>query len=196
MKLTKSFSHGISLLASYTWSSTWDSEWGSSNTFSTSPSSPQDAYNPKAEYSRSLFDVPNRFAIGATAELPFGRGKALLNGNSRLLDSAVGGWSINAIGLAQDGEPLAVYQNTNNNSSIGAALQRPNLVGNPCLTGSPESRINNYYNSSAFSTAPAFTYGNAPRTLPCLGPGYDNLDLSVFKDIHFERVTYQFRAEA
>jgi hypothetical protein len=195
VKLQKDFSHGVSLLASYTWSSNWDSEWGSSNTFSTSPSLPQDAYNLKAEYARSVFDVPNRFAVGTTVELPFGHGKAFL-AHSHLLDSAVGGWSVNAIGLIQTGEPLAVYQNTNNNSSIGAGLQRPNLVGNPCSTGSPESRINNYFNASAFSTAPAFTYGNAPRTLPCYGPGYANLDLSVFKDIHVERVTIQFRAEA
>jgi hypothetical protein len=116
--------------------------------------------------------------------------------NGRLLDRAVGGWSVNAIGLIQNGEPLAVYQNTNNNSSIGAGLQRPNLVGNPCLTGSPESRINSYLSSSAFSSAPAFTYGNAPRTLSCYGPGYANLDLSVFKDVHVERVDFQFRAEA
>jgi hypothetical protein len=195
VKLQKDFSHGVSLLASYTWSSNWDSEWGSSNTFSTSPSLPQDAYNLKAEYARSVFDVPNRFAVGATVELPFGHGKAFL-AQSHLLDRAVGGWSVNAIGLIQTGEPLAVSQNTNNNSSIGAGLQRPNLIGNPCSTGSPESRINNYFNASAFSTAPAFTYGNAPRTLPCYGPGYANLDLSVFKDIHVERVTIQFRAEA
>jgi trimeric autotransporter adhesin len=195
VKLQKDLSHGVSLLASYTWSSSWDSEWGSSNTFSTSPSLPQDAYNLKAEYARSIFDIPNRFAAGATVELPFGHGKTYLAHNN-LLDRAVGGWSVNAIVLIQTGEPLAVYQNTNNNSSIGAGLQRPNLLGNPCTTGSPESRINSYFNTSAFSTAPAFTYGNAPRTLNCYGPGYGNLDMSVFKDIHVERVNIQFRAEA
>jgi hypothetical protein len=195
VKLQKDFSYGVSLLVTYTWSSNWDSEWGSSNTFSTSPSLPQDAYNLKAEYARSIYDIPNRFAVGTTVQLPFGQGKPLL-ANGKLLDRAVGGWSVNAIGLIQNGEPLAVYQNTNNNSSIGAGLQRPNLVGNPCLTGSPESRINTYLSSAAFSSAPAFTYGNVPRTLPCYGPGYANLDLSVFKDIHLERVNFQFRAEA
>ncbi len=194
VKLQRDFSHGISLLASYTWSSNWDSEWGSSNTFSTSPSLPQDAYNLKAEYARSIFDIPNRFAVGTTVELPFGHGRAFFAHNN-LFDKFLGGWSANAIGLIQNGEPLAIYQNTNNNSPIGAGLQRPNLVGNPCLTGSPESRIKNYLSASAFSTAPAFTYGDAPRTLSCYGPGYSNLDLSVFKDIPVERVNIQFRAE-
>ena len=195
VKIQKDMSHGISLLASYTWASNWDSEWGSSNTFSTSPSLPQDAYNLKAEYARSIYDIPNRFAVGTTVELPFGHGRPFL-AHSSLLDRAVGGWSVNAIVLIQSGEPIAVSQNTNNNSSIGAGLQRPNLVGNPCLTGSPESRINSYLNASAFSTAPAFTYGNAPRTLNCYGPNYSDLDMSVFKEVHVERVNIQFRAEA
>ena len=195
VKLQKDLSHGVSLLASYTWSSSWDSEWGSSNSFSTSPSLPQDAYNLNAEYARSIFNVPNRFAVATTIELPFGHGKAYLAHNN-LLDRVVGGWSTNAIVLIQSGEPLAVYQSTNNNSSIGAGLQRPNQVGNPCKTGSPESRINSYFNASAFSAAPAYTFGNAPRTLNCYGPSYGNLDVSVFKDIHVGRVNFQFRAEA
>jgi hypothetical protein len=195
VKLRKDMSHGISLLASYTWSSNWDSAWGSSNDFSPGPALPQDASNLKAEYARSIYDIPGRFAVGSTAELPFGRGKAFM-ANNRLLDYIVGGLSVNAVGYIQTGEPLAVYQNTNNNSSIGAGAQRPNLIGSPCFSGNPESRINQYLNPAAFSVAPAFTYGNTPRTIPCRGPGLNTWDLSLFKDFHIERVKVQFRAEA
>ncbi len=194
VKLQKTLSHGVSLLAAYTWASNWDSAWGSSNTFSTSPSLPQDAYNLKAEYARSIYDIPNRFSVGTTVELPFGRGRTFIKKGK--LEQVIGGWNVNAIVLIQNGEPLAVTQNTNNNSSIGAGVQRPNLIGSPCLSGRVEGRIGGYLKSSAFSAAPAFTYGNTPRTISCYGPGYDNWDISVFKDIHVERATIQLRAEA
>jgi hypothetical protein len=108
----------------------------------------------------------------------------------------VGGWQVNAIILLQNGAPLAVYQNTNNNASIGAGIQRPNIAGNACYTGSPESRMNAYLNTSVFSLAPAFSYGDAPRTIPCYGPGLHNWDAAIYKTFPFERVRFQFRAEA
>ena len=196
VKLQKDLSHGVSVLASYTWSSNWDSAWGTNNNLNGNLNGlPQDAYNVNAEYSRALDDIPHRFAVASTVQLPFGRGRVFLAGN-RLLDYVVGGWSANVVGYLQTGAPLEVIQNSNNNASIGAGLQRPNLIGNPCYTGSPESRLNQYLNPGAFSLAPAFTYGNTPRTIPCLGPGLNSWDMSLFKDFHLERLTLQFRAEA
>lgn len=195
LRFEKQMSQGISVLATYTWSSNWDSAWGSTSSINSGPSAPQDAYNLKAEYARAIDDIPNRFSVGTIVELPLGYGKRFLGG-SGLLNRFIGGWSVNAIVFLQNGAPLAVSQSSNNNSSIGAGVQRPNLVGNPCYSGGPESRINNYLNAAAFSTAPAYTYGNSPRTLPCYGPGLNNLDLSVFKNFQFERFNFQFRAEA
>ena len=195
VKLQKEFSGGISLLASYTWSSNWDSAWGTANGINPGPALPQDAYNLKAEYSRALDDIPHRFSLGSIIELPFGRGKPLLSSND-VLNYLVGGWSIDTVAFIQTGAPLAIYQNTNNNAVIGASIQRPNLTGNACYSGSPESRINNYLNSAAFSTAPAFTYGNAPRTIPCYGPGLNGWDIALYKDVRLERFTLRFQVEA
>jgi hypothetical protein len=195
IKLHKQLSHGISLLAAYTWSSNWDSTWGTANGLNPGAALPQDAGNLNGEYSRALDDIPQRFSLGGIFALPFGHGKPLLAGN-RALDYVVGGWSIDAVALIQTGAPLAVYQNTNNNAVIGAGIQRPNLVGNACLSGSPESRINNYLNAAAFTAAPAFTYGDTPRTIPCYGPGLNGWDLSLYKDVRFERLTLRFQAEA
>lgn len=195
LRLQKSFSNGISLLATYTWSSSWDSTWGTTNGINPGASVPQDAYNLNAEYSRSLADFPQRFSVGTTVNLPFGRDRWLRTGN-RVVDNAIGGWSVSAVGLIQTGAPLSVYQNTNNNSALGAGVQRPNLIGNPCYSGSPESRINQYLNPAAFSTAPEFTYGDTPRTISCEGPGLANWDLSIYKDFHFEKATLSFQAQA
>jgi hypothetical protein len=195
LRLEKQFSGGVSLVAAYTWSSNWDSAWGTTSSLNSGPSAPQDAYNLRAEYARAINDIPNRLSIGALAELPFGRGKRWMNSN-RWLNLIAGGWQVNAIILAQNGAPLAVYQNTNNNASIGAGVQRPNIIGAACYSGSPESRTNSYLNASAFSLAPAFTYGDVARTISCHGPGLHNWDASVYKTFRLERFSFQFRAEA
>jgi hypothetical protein len=121
------------------------------------------------------------------------------------LNFFVGNWSVNAITVIQTGFPLAISQNSNNNRAIGGGLQRPNTVAgvNPCSGGSPEDHAgalaltSPYLNPAAFAAASKYTFGNAPRTIGCLSPGYENWDISVFKSFPVrERVTFQFRAEA
>jgi trimeric autotransporter adhesin len=84
-------------------------------------------------------------------------------------------------------------------NGFGGAVQRPTLVpgANPCFSGQPQNRYNNYFNQAAFTATPAFTYSKLGRTIPCQGPGYANTDLSVNKTFSIkEKVKVQFRAEA
>jgi hypothetical protein len=169
----------------------------------------QDNYNLANEYARSINDMPNRFTAAISYQLPFGRNQQFFSGMNRWLDYAVGGWQVNDEWIDQNGSPLAITQ-TNLNSSVygavGGSTQRPNLVAgqNPCYSGRPEDRIGGphnlshpYFNINAFSLAPAYTYGDAPRTSSCKGPGYDNSDISLFKDFKaIERATVQVRVEA
>ncbi len=212
VKLQKRFSHGFTLLTALTWSSNWDNSWGASNTLNPGNNGPQDwdtttptSYQQsiKSEYSRAINDIPVRYTLTGSYDLPFGRGKKFLGGASRLLDLAVGGWTINDVTIIQNGMPLPVTQVNANavtgaNGTIGGSVQRPNMTATqPCYSGSPESRLTSYINTAAFSAAPVFTYGNAPRTTNCYGPGYLNTDLSLNKSFKLtERVNAQFRAEA
>lgn len=198
IKVQKRFTNGLSLLTAYTWASNWDSIFSQSDSLNTGNSGPQDAYNIKGEYARSINDMPNRFSLASTYELPFGHNKKFLN-SSRWLDLAVGGWSVNWVSVVQNGSPLAITQATNNNSAYGMSVQRPNFASGvkACGSGSPQSRLNNYLNVSAFTTAGAATYGNVSRTISCYGPGLANTDLSIFKDFKVkEKINFQFRAEA
>jgi trimeric autotransporter adhesin len=209
VKVQKQMSRGLSILATYTWSSNWDNLYGTTSTLNTSTNGMQDNYNLAGEWARSINDMPNRFTAAISYELPIGSGERYFSGMNRWLDYAVGGWQINDEWIDQNGSPLAITQ-TNLNSSVygtvGGTTQRPNLVSgvNPCYSGRPESRIggphnlqNPYFNINAFSLAPAYTYGNAPRTVACQGPGYDNSDISLFKDFKaLERVKFQARVEA
>src|SRR5205085_12586601 len=106
----------------------------------------------------------------------------LLANANKLTDLAVGGWQVNFTSVYQTGFPLAIYQSTNNNAVLGTGVQRPNATGaSPSVSGSVESRLNNYINPAAFSPAAAYSYGNLARTIPYRGPGMKNWDSSLFK---------------
>ncbi|HEY9138535.1 MAG TPA: TonB-dependent receptor, partial [Terriglobus sp.] len=211
IKVQKRMSKGLTVLSTYTWSSNWDNLWSAgSQVYSTY--GPQDIYNPKAEYSRALNNVPNRFTAAFSYNLPFGKGQKFLGGVPWYVDELVGGWQINDEWTAQNGVPLSVQQ-TNQNTAygttgVGGSYQRPNLVGDAhlaCKSGSPQGRLGvssvgtgpAYLNVNAFSPAAPYTYGNAPRMLPCQGPGSNNSDISINKNFKVtEKVNVQFRAEA
>lgn len=201
LKVQKRFSRGVTLLAAYTWSSNWDNIWGaygSSNALNSGNNGPQDIYNLGPEYARATNNIPNRVSFAGTYELPFGRGKQFLSGVNRWIDLAVGGWKFNDITVIQNGGPLAITQ-SNGNSSYGNGTQRPSLISgiNPCKSGSPEGRLNNYFNAAAYSITAPYAFGTAPRASNCYGPGYVNSDLSLNKDFRItERMHAEFRAEA
>jgi hypothetical protein len=82
---------------------------------------------------------------------------------------------------------------------------RPNFLPQACpngagLSGSSESRINKWFNTSCFVPQPAFTFGTVGRTLPAVRQdGIHNLDFALFKDFVFvgeDRLKLQVRGEA
>ena len=200
IRAQRRFSNGLSLLASYTWSRSMDNLLGVSTAGASqvaAEAGAQNAYNLNGEWSLSTQDTPNRFTTAITYELPFGKAKPFLNTNSRVLNYAVGGWSVNAFSVIQTGFPLLITQ-PNNNSVIGATYQRPNATGiSPETPGSTDQRLNDWLNPAAFSQAPRFTFGDISRFINVRGPGLFNWDLSVFKNFSVtERINAQFRAEA
>jgi hypothetical protein len=213
VKVQKRFSHGLTALVSYTWASNWDNLYGAQvaglNQTNPNAAAPQDNYNPNGEYSRATNDTPNRLTFAVSYELPVGRGKPILGNVNRLVDTVVGGWKINDVTTLQNGGPLPVVQTdlssgTFGTTGVGGSGQRPNLVAgvNPCYSGSPQSRlggggVKTYFNLNAFTPALPYTYGNAPRTLACKGPGYSNSDLAINKNFKIRgRLNFEFRAEA
>lgn len=198
VKAQKRMSSGLTFLAAFTWSKNMDNEFASGNFFSGSSNAPQNAYNLEAEYSLALSDTPTRWTNTLSYELPFGKNKRFLGSANKVIDLAVGGWQINFTNIYQTGFPLAIYENSNQNATLGTLVQRPNATGlSPNMSGSVESRLRNYINTAAFSSAPAFSYGNLSRTISYRGPGMKNWDSSIFKNFAVtERFNAEFRAEA
>jgi hypothetical protein len=95
---------------------------------------------------------------------------------------------------AKDGFPLSINATTNNTNSFGGN-QRPNIVGDPHLS---HPTITEWFNIAAFAQPPAFTFGNAPRTMPNLrAPGEFNWDSTIQKNfpIAGEKSRLQIRGE-
>jgi hypothetical protein len=147
--------------------------FGEHNQFSydsNSLSRPLNSYDLEAEYANSVTEQPYRLNFALTGELPFGKGKRRLS-EPGLARTLLGGWAITAIGYAQSGFPVVVTQN-NNNTGIFTRVQRPNLTGtSPTTDGNTNSHydpecscLSNWFNPAAWTAAPAFTFGNAPRT--------------------------------
>jgi Carboxypeptidase regulatory-like domain len=196
-KVEERLAHGISFLFAYTHSKLIDD---ASSVFSTtvlsSPNSSSlvaaDTYRPYLERDSSSGDMPNVTSFSGIYDFPAGRGHQFAS--SEILNSALGGWSVNAIVSLQSGMPVTVTQATNNNSFAGFVLQRPNLVGKPSLSPSDRNPAR-FFNTAAFATAPQFTIGTASRN-PVRGPAYRDLDLALVKNTTLFRETgVEFRAE-
>jgi hypothetical protein len=191
-KVQKRLSRGLSLLFSYSFSKSLDN---ASSTDSSSGIGHQDFNNRRLDDSVSAFDRTNVANFSYIYELPFGRGKPI-GGNLKLpvLAQLISGWKISGITSWASGLSLPM--------TCGICTfpaNRPDLIGNPGagVTGSTVSRLNDYFNTSAFAVNQTFAYGTAPRYLSSIrGPGQANTNFSAIKDTtFFERYRLEFRAE-
>ena len=181
LRLDKRIRNNWGVNANYTYGRLMDNQFGESNTYSNRNQAALDNYDLDAEWGYSLLDVPHRVNVNGTFVLPIGPGHKWLSAG--LGGALLGGWSVTMAGRFQNGFPVSVWQSTNNSGLLGSS-QRPNIVPGVDLatSGSLDDRLNNWINASAFTAAPAFSFGNAPRTLPNLRtPGQRNVDLSVQK---------------
>ena len=184
---------------SYTYSRLSDNQFGQGNYYTSAPGllnnytfiEDSRYFNPDAEYGRSLLDSPHKVAITPIVQLPFGEGRRFLNGGG-WTNAVFGGWTVAAVIQMQSGFPIGVSQNTNTNSYMLGADQRPNLVAGPGLPGrrqhhrSPAEnpQDDRYLNLKAFAQAPAGTFGNSPRTLPgAYSPWRNSTDVAINKDM-------------
>jgi hypothetical protein len=195
-KYEKRFSHGFSVVSNYTISKLIDdSSFSSGNvSFLGGTTAVQNYKNLRLERSVSSMDVPQRAVISFNYELPIGKGKAIGSSWGKPVNAVLGGWSVDGLMTFSKGYPIVPLLQ---GGVLWEGTQRPNLIGDPSTQGSVESRINNYFNTAAFSRPAADTFGTAPRTLNYRTPGIKNADMSLLKNFHFNESKYlQIRLEA
>ena len=184
-KLEKRFSRGLTFSFAYTFSKLIDDASSYfSQTIFTGPvlntTGAADAFNRHLEKDVSSGDIPRVFSAGWVYEVPRWW--------------KISGWQIAGLVRIQAGDAVAVSQATNNNASLGYALQRPNRVSDPnTFSGRSASE---WFNVAAFTNAPQFTIGTSSRN-PVRGPGLQDADLMIGKTFRItERFNLEFRAEA
>jgi hypothetical protein len=218
--LTKRYSHGLYLLAGYTYAHAIDTS--SSNTPSNTP---QNSLNYAAERGNSDFDIRNRFTLSVTYDLP--SRKAPL----QMLE----GWQVTTIATLEGSEPYTLYDFNDDISLTGEFEDRWNITGNPgnihwspstpipyydpstfptdsngnviggnsqCISAAGAAAVNQlatygcFVSGSTVLTPPAYgTFGNMGRNI-FRGPAFREWDFSLSKVWRFnERVSMQIRGE-
>ncbi len=192
-RLEKRMSKGLYLLGSFTYGRAMDLSSGAGLdgcAYCGVQESVQDAYNLKAQYGPGDSNTPRRFVFSATWDLPFGANRRYVN--SGWPARIVGGWEASGIWTAQDGQPFTLnlsFDNANDGNT-----NWPNRI---CSGVSAHPTVQSYFNQSCFTTAPAFTFGNAGRNV-LYGPGMNNIDFAVHRFFPIpvrEGLKLEFRAE-
>lgn len=183
----KRFGKGVSGLMGYAWAHAIDDvplEFGGG----AAGPLPQDPRNIRADRGNSIIDIRHRLTLSYLWELPFGKGRAMLN-HGGISNAIIGGWQTNGILTAQTGLPFSPVLQT---STTNGTSSRPDLTG----TVSYPKTLQRWFDPSAFSNPAPFTYGNAGRNI-LFGPGRTNWDMSLFKNFVIkEQMRFEFRAEA
>ncbi|MCC7342814.1 MAG: TonB-dependent receptor [Bryobacterales bacterium] len=191
-KITKQFSQGLTLLASYQWSKAIDNlaegEPGLSDGF-------RDYSKVWIERAISAHDIPHNFVTTFVYDLPFGRGRRLASDLHPAANLVLGGWQVSGIVRFQSGLPFRVTA-PSTIGTYGFGAQYPNLMSADALkveNQTPEQ----WFNTSAFSAAAPYTVGSAPRRLTELRQaGAKHADIALMKNFHpTEALKVQFRAE-
>jgi hypothetical protein len=135
-------------------------------------------------------------------ELPFGKGKPFLHGNSRVLSAAVGGWRLNGFLKYASGPPLSLYGGAGNLAQVGYT-QRGNAVPgvSPYKVTNPrdfDPAKDRFLNAAAFTTSTGFNFGNLAPTLSWVRGFWTKQEaLTIGKSFKVrERLTFDFSADA
>jgi hypothetical protein len=207
--INKGFSHGLGMLANFTWSHAIDDGSGFEDSgFQVRAVNPypQFAYLNKGD---SSYDARRRFVAGFTYQAPGLHGHDLLN-------MLVGGWQLSGITTFQSGFPVDISDSGFTSATCDEfeyydCWDAPKQIA-PLKTGNPRT--------DTFGTAPnvvSHVLFNGPATfapaLPTLGgpalfgvarnsfhgPGLNNWDMAIEKHIYFrpgnERQYLQLRLE-
>jgi hypothetical protein len=191
--VTRRTSHGLTLLSNVVWMKTIDN----TSSGAEGNAGPPNPYNLNSARGVADFDQAIRFTTSVNYMLP-----------TFHVNHAVGeianGWQVNAIVSMQDGLPITIVSGVDNSlSGIGNDYAVYN-TGVSTARPAGVSKTAEWFNTAAFAVNPlpsaannfAQSFGNVPRN-SLRGPGYDDVDMSVFKDILPERRIHgQFQAEA
>jgi hypothetical protein len=201
--LERRFADGLSLRFAYTYSRSIDN---TPQELESNSGAAQNGRDYASWTGPSDFDYPHRFVASYVYELPFGRGRRMLQ--TGLLSYIAGGFRTSGVYTYASGRPFTVNSGSTLSNSIdpfGAATAVPLVVGTPHIVGDVNCWFFSAKNSACKTLAPTLadafqlqapgTFGNAGRNI-LRGPHTSVFDFALMRDfpIH-ESLGLQFRWE-
>ena len=155
----------------------------------------QDDRNLDAEWALSSFDRRHQFSADVSVELPFGPNRPWLNGGG-FWAALADGWRVNATFTWQSGAPYTptVTGATGDVAAGTNDARRADYTGAPIQIANPT--VDRFFNTDAFTTPAAGTFGNASRNL-IIGPGSRLLNATFSRDVRLpanRTITLDLRA--
>jgi outer membrane receptor protein involved in Fe transport len=227
VSLKQQLSHGLQFGGNYTWShsidsgSSWHTSQASANGFGGGDGYSTDQTLPQLDRGNSTYDIRHRLTFNFVWEMPF------LRERHDFVGTMLAGWQLNGIFSRQTGAHWFPYRggqlassnlqgapgfpdacdpaafdpahclNVGSDYNLdGVANDRPNAIANH-VNATHEQWADGFNLPDDFFSAPCLgCVGNLGRNT-FLGPGYLNLDTSLFKNFRLsDRFRLQFRAEA
>lgn len=182
------FAKGLQFGFAWTWSKAMD--YGDTNTALLSTLISPRVWN----YGVAGFDRTHVVKINFTYDIP----RASNLWNNRVIKGALDNWQVSGIVTMQSGAPLGIglsFVNAVDTTGSPTDGARTMMVQSPILPKG-ERTFSRNFNTDAFRAPAVGTFGNAPPS-PIRGPGLNNWDMSLFKNIplHRERLKMQLRGE-
>ena len=153
IKVNKRFSHGLTLFGFLTWMKSFTMAL---DQYPGDRIMQLDA-NPALTYSFSW-----------AYALPFGKGQAVLNTDSRVVNAIVSGWKLNGMVKYNSGAPLSINAAAGMLGQIGYSQRGNAVLGvSPYVTTNPRkfTPASRYLNSAAFTPSTGFDFGNLAPVL-------------------------------
>lgn len=155
----------------------------------------------KGDYTLCGDDTPNVLHLSSEWAVPYGRGRQFGAHANGFVDAILGGWSVNGILTAQNGFPANVGCTQSTTAGFGCVAFL--VPGQSLYLNSGPHGINEFLNPAAFAEPPVATsIGQTDysplggRASQFHGPGFTQLDFSLFKQFHVtERTYFELRGE-
>lgn len=184
LKINRRMTNGLSIITSYTFAKGMGFQTGDDGGLWT-------YIEPRRSYARTDFDRTHTFNQSYVYELPWGPGKKWMNRG--FASKVIGGWQVNGILTLMTGTPLTFGADGSVLNTPGSPQTADQVgpfqvlggINTPSKGGSP------WFLQSSFVQPTGIRFGSTGRNIAS-GPGFFNLDASLFKIFH---VTERWRAE-
>jgi len=119
VNVTRRFSQGLAFTASYTFSKTISNSDNEVFSSVANPRRPQDPLDLANQRAVSDLDIPHRFVLGFTYEVP-----GFNNSDNAFVKGVLGNWTLSGIFQAQSGQPITPQSGLDSNLNLDAAGDR------------------------------------------------------------------------